>query len=84
MVDPLKAHLQFVLISSSEFITELVHFYFTEMIEATHFASTVGVDLDAVLSLLEVRGNKTCLRSLTIPELLELRVSFVDLVFVPA
>lgn len=83
MVDALKTRLEFVLASSSEFLAQPVHFHVRGGIELTHIVGTAGEDRDAILSLLEVRGNKISVRSPTISELLELRVSPVDPVSVP-
>jgi hypothetical protein len=83
VVDTLKARLEFALVFSSELITQPVHFHIRGRIELTHIVGTVDEDRDAVLSLLEVRGNKISVRSPTISELLELRVSPVDPVSVP-
>ncbi len=78
MVDTLKARLEFVLVSSSQLITQPVHFHVRGGIELAHIVGTVDEDRDAILSLLEVRGNKISVRSPTVCELLELRVSPVD------
>jgi hypothetical protein len=83
VVDTLEARLEFVLASCPELITQPVHFHVCGRIELTHIVGTVGEDRDAILSLLEVRGNKISVRSPTISELLELRVSPVDPVSVP-
>jgi hypothetical protein len=83
VVDTLKSRLELVLVSNSELITQPDHFHFCGRIEVTHWVGAVDEDHDAILSLLEVRGNKISVRSLTIFELLELRVSLVDPVSVP-
>jgi hypothetical protein len=83
VVDTLKTRLEFTLVSSSELITQPVHFHVRGRIELTHIVGTVDEDRDLILSLLEVRGNKISVRSPTIFELLELRVSPVDPVSVP-
>ena len=83
MVDTLKARLEFVLVSSSELVTQSLHFHLCGRIELTPIVGTVDEDRDAILSLLEVRGNKISVRPLTISELLELRVGLVDPVSVP-
>lgn len=83
MVDALKTCLEFILVSNPELITQPSHFHCRGGIEITHIVGTVDQDRDAILSLLEVRGNKISLRSRSISELLELRVSLVDPVSVP-
>jgi hypothetical protein len=83
VVNTFKTRLEFALISSSELITQPLHFHVRGTIELTHTVGTVGKDRDAFLGLLDVRGNKISVRSPTISELLELRVSPVDTVSVP-
>jgi hypothetical protein len=83
VVNTFKARLEFALVSSSELITQPLHFHVRGRIEITHIIGTVGEDRDTFLSLLEVRVNKVSVRSPTISELLELGVSPVDPVSVP-
>ena len=84
MVDTLKARLEFVLVSSPEFVAQPVHFHARRRIEFTHIVGAVREDRDAILSLLDVRGNKISVRSPAVSQLLELRVSPIDPVSVPA
>jgi hypothetical protein len=84
VVDTLEARLKFVLVSSSELITQPVHLHFRWRIKLTHIVEAVDEDSDALLSLLEVSGNKLSVRSLSVSELLELRVSLGDPFSVPA
>lgn len=85
MVDTLEARLEFVLVSSSELITQPVHFHLRRRIELTHIVEAVDKDSDALLSLREVRGNEiSVMSSLSVLELLDLRESLGDPLSVPA
>jgi hypothetical protein len=84
VVDTLEARLEFVLVSSSELITQSDHFHLRGRIQLTHIVDAVDEDSDALLSLREVRGNLISVRSPSVSELLELRVSLGDPFFVPA